>query len=139
MTIDLAPLRNAFNALVESQEFYESRLAEGHLAVGEDSSLRAGSIKHFEIAYELSWKMMKRWLNENVGPDVADGVTRQELFRLSCENRLISDVDSWITHNKSRNQTAHIYDEVIAVSVYESVAGFIQDARELLSSLEARN
>jgi len=139
MPLDLAPLRKSITALVESLDFYESRLAEGNLAAGEHSALRAGAIKHFEITYELSWKMMQRWLNTNVGPDVADPLTRQGLFRLSSEKRLISDVEAWIKHNKARNQTAHIYDEKIAISVYQGISAFIDDARELLGSLEAHN
>lgn len=139
MPIDLTPLRNSITALAESLHFCESRTAQGDLAVGEFNSLRAGVIKHFEIAYELSWKMMKRWLNAHVGPEVADGVTRQELFRLSAEHRLVTDVASWIAHHKSRNQTAHIYDEAIAVAVYERIGAFIDDSRELLGALEVRN
>lgn len=139
MPLDLAPLRRSITALVESLDFYESRLAEGNLAVGEHSALRAGAIKHFEITYELAWKMMQRWLNTNVGPDVSDPLTRHGLFRLSCEKRLISDVDAWIKHNKARNQTAHIYDESIAIAVYEGISTFVADASELLESLEIRN
>ncbi len=139
MPVDLTPLRDSFNALTESLDFYESRLAQGNMATGERSSLRAGAIKHFEITYELSWKTMQRWLNTNVGPDAADPLTRHGLFRLSCEKRLISDVDAWIRHNKMRNQTAHIYDEKIAVAVYGGISAFIGDARELLGSLEDRN
>ncbi|MCY3951862.1 MAG: HI0074 family nucleotidyltransferase substrate-binding subunit [bacterium] len=139
MPIDLTPLRNSLNSLTESLHLCDSRLAEGNLAVGEHSSLRAGAIKHFEIAYELSWKMMQRWLNTNVGPEAADPLTRHGLFRLSCEKRLISDVGAWIGHNKARNQTAHIYDEMITIAVYEGISAFIEDARELLGSLEVRN
>lgn len=139
MPIDLTPLRNSLKALTESLDLYESRLAQGDMAVGEQSSLRAGAIKHFEITYELSWKMMQRWLNANVGPDVTDSLSRHGLFRFSCEKRLISDVDAWIRHHKARNQTSHIYDERIAIAVYDGIGAFVEDARELLGSLEAHN
>ena len=139
MPIDLTPLRNSLNSLTESLDLCDSRLAEGNLAAGEHSSLRAGAIKHFEIAYELSWKMMQRWLNTNVGPDAVDPLTRHGLFRLSGEKRLISDVDAWIRHSKALNQTAHIYHENIAIAAYQGIRAFIEDARELLASLEARN
>ncbi len=34
---------------------------------------RAGVIQNFEVIYELSWKLMARWLNTYVGTGVADG------------------------------------------------------------------
>ena len=45
-------------------------------------TVRAGVIQNFEVAYEQCWKMMKRWLEENIGRTYVDGVTRRELFRL---------------------------------------------------------
>ena len=57
-------------------------------------AVRAGVIQNFEIAYEQSWKMMKRWLEDSVGATYVDGVTRRELFRLAAEHRLITDVDA---------------------------------------------
>jgi len=54
---------------------------------------------------------MKRWLDENIGSTVADGVTRRELFRLSAENRLRNDVDTWMEFHRSRNLTSHTYNE----------------------------
>ncbi len=43
---------------------------------------KSGVTKHFEFTYELSWRFIRRWLETNISRDAADGVTRQELFRL---------------------------------------------------------
>jgi len=101
--------------------------------------IRAGVIQNFELAYELCWKFMKRWLETNISPMVADGVTRRELFRLAAENRLIDDVEQWMIYHDARNQTAHIYDLEVAQEVYETARGFVRDARKLLQALESRN
>ena len=49
-------------------------------------TVRAGVIQNFKVAYEQSWKMMKRWLEENVGATYVAGVTRRGIFRLAAEN-----------------------------------------------------
>jgi len=95
MALELESLRKAIAALARSL-----RVA-GEQAGGEDvdllETLRAGVVQNFEVAYEQSWKMMKRWLEANVSPVAVDGVTRCQLFRLCHENRLIDDVDGWMT------------------------------------------
>jgi nucleotidyltransferase substrate binding protein (TIGR01987 family) len=103
------------------------------------NAIKSGVIQHFEFTYELSWKFMKRWLETNVSPDAADGVTRRELFRLAAESRLIDDVEQWMRHNAARNQTSHSYDPHIAQSVYKAAHEFARDAQKLLKALQARN
>lgn len=38
-------------------------------------AVRVGVIQHFEVAYELSWNMMQRWLKENIGTDYVKGLS----------------------------------------------------------------
>lgn len=100
---------------------------------------RAGVIQNFEVCYEQSWKMMKRWLEENIGSSYVDGVTRRELFRLAFENKLINDVDRWMDFHKSRNETSHTYDQGTAEEVFYDAELFVEDAKFLLQAIEARN
>ena len=102
-------------------------------------TVRAGVIQNFEVAYEQCWKMMKRWLEENIGSTYVDGVTRRELFRLAAESRLIIDVERWMDYHTARNQTSHTYDEATAQSVFEEATQFADDAKQLLRRLETHN
>lgn len=102
-------------------------------------AVRAGVIQNFEIAYEQSWKMMKRWLEENIGATYVDGVTRRELFRFAAENRLITDVVRWMEYHDARNQTSHTYNEETAQRVFEEATEFVHDAEQLLKILEKHN
>ena len=102
-------------------------------------TVRAGVIQHFEVAYEQCWKMMKRWLEENIGRTYVDGVPRRELFRLAAESRLITDAERWMDYHNARNQTSHTYGENVAQSVFEEATEFAHDAGQLLRSLEAHN
>ena len=111
----------------------------GQLSEVERNGIRAGVIQNFEVTYELSWKLMARWLNTYIGSGVADGVTRRELFRLAAENRLIPDVDLWMQHHDARNDTSPIYDQEKAALVYKATMDFTHDALLLLRELEDRN
>ena len=102
-------------------------------------TVRAGVIQNFEVAYEQCWKMMKRWLEENIGSTYVDGVTRRELFRLAAESRLIIDVERWMDYHTARNQTSHTYDEETAQSVFEEATQFAHDAKQILGTLETHN
>ena len=101
--------------------------------------IRAGVVQNFEMAYEQSWKMMKRWLEENVGATYVDGVTRRELFRFAAENRFITDVDRWMEYHEARNQTSHTYNEETAQGVFGEATEFVHDAEQLLKILEEHN
>ena len=139
MPLELTNLRNSlssFSATLAVTED-EERMAQYDAVLRE--GMQAGAIKQFEITYELSWKLMKRWLNTNVTPGIADGVTMRQLFRLAAENRLIADVDVWMSHHEARNKTVHMYDSDIAASVYRAAMEFVHDARRLLEALEDRN
>jgi nucleotidyltransferase substrate binding protein (TIGR01987 family) len=103
------------------------------------NAVKSGAIQHFEFTYELCWKFIKRWLETNVSPTVADGVTRRELFRQAAEQHLIVDVEEWMRHHEARNETSHTYDPEIAEKVYTAAHNFARDAKRLLNALEARN
>ena len=139
MPLELDSLRNSIATLTDLLAVSENDVRMGQLSDVERNGIRSGVIQNFEVAYELSWKLMARWLNTYVSPGVADGVTRRQLFRLAAENRLVPDVDLWMEHHEARNATTHIYDEEKAVQVYRATREFAHDAQRLLTALEERN
>ena len=139
MPLELDSLRKSIQALTDLLAVSENDTRMGQLSEVERNGIRSGVIQNFEVTYELSWKLMARWLNTQIGAGIADGVTRRQLFRLAAENRLVPDVDLWMQHHEARNATTHIYDEEKAVEVYRATREFARDARRLLEALEARN
>ena len=139
MPLELDSLRNSIKALTDLLVVSENAARMAQLSEVERNGIRSGVIQNFEVTYELSWKLMARWLNTYLGAGVADGVTRRQLFRLAAENRLIPDVDLWMQYHEARNATSHIYDEEKAELVYRATREFAHDARLLLQALEARN
>jgi nucleotidyltransferase substrate binding protein (TIGR01987 family) len=100
--------------------------------------LQAGLIQNLEFTYEVCWKMMKRWLEMNAGGNL-EGVTRRQLFRLAAENRLIDDVDAWMTFHELRNLTSHRYDSQLAADAQALIGEFILAARRALDYLKTHN
>ena len=137
MTLDLVSLVGAIKVLRES---VDDNLRNGsQFSPLQQETFRFGIIQNFEIAYELCWKAMKRWIEENVGPDVLFGVPRIELFRRAAENGLIDSVENWMTFHQARNNTSHIYSAGIAAEVYESAVRFVPEAEVFLQNITTRN
>lgn len=93
MALNLTSLVNSIKSLEKSISTY-NKLSKNESVTKDDlETIKAGVIQNFEVPYEQSWKFMKRWINENVSPDLSDAVSRKELYRISAENKLISDVE----------------------------------------------
>lgn len=139
MNLDLSSLRKAIESLEKTLKVSEDVDFISALKDDQAEAIRAGVIQNFEFTYELCWKFMKRWLEVNLGKVYVEGINRRELFRLSAEHRLISDVDQWMDYHEARNETAHTYDEQTAEDVFETAGKFIEDAKKFMSALETKN
>lgn len=138
MALDPSSLRSSIVALERALEAatWVDGLDGTPLAVAE--TLRAGTIQTFEVAYEQSWKMLRRWLRENGVAEEADHPrTRKELFRLAAEAGLVDDPVRWFAYGDARNLTSHTYDGATADRVVAEAVRFVVDARALLDRLEA--
>jgi nucleotidyltransferase substrate binding protein (TIGR01987 family) len=131
MVLDLSPFQKALDSLGRAIKRAEASPA--------DEELRDAVIQRFEYSYELSWKMLKRQLEQEVpNPAEVDRMSFRELLREGAERGMVEDPEQWMFYRQSRNITSHTYDEEKAKQVYESALDFYQDARELLSELEGR-
>ena len=139
MALDLASLQKAARSLENAVAVLRKKQEEPGVPVMEIEVVRAGVIQSFEFTYELSWKFMKRWLEENYGPVYVDGVPRRELFRLAAENLLLTDVDRWMDYHRARNRTSYIYDQAVAETVLVEAMAFLPAAQDLLQRLAERN
>ncbi|MCK9372780.1 MAG: nucleotidyltransferase substrate binding protein [Sulfuricurvum sp.] len=70
---------------------------------------KAGLIQFFEVAFELSWKVMKDYLITE-GYDVK---SPREAIKTAFDYGLISDGAKWLEALEKRNLALEIYDEII--------------------------
>jgi len=137
MVLNLTSFAQSIKVLSESVEDFIQN--GSNFSPVQQTTFRSGIIQNFEIAYEQCWKALKRWIEENVAPDVLFGVPRIELFRRAAENGLIDDVDKWMTFHQARNSTSRIYNADVAADVYETAVRFVPEAEAVLQNIAVRN
>jgi nucleotidyltransferase substrate binding protein (TIGR01987 family) len=140
MPLDLSGLRKAIVSLERSLETASGCETKPGWSEELGETIRAGVIQNFEVAYELCWKFIQRWVRKNVTPeDAGHPRSRKELFRTAARYGLIADPIPWFAYGDARNLTAHTYDEQKAETVFEAASQFIVDAKYLLERLEEHN
>lgn len=70
----------------------------------------SGIIKDFELTYELGWKCLKKFL-ENQGHETTSA---REAFSKAYELGLIDSEKTWLSVLKDRNLTVHTYNQQFA-------------------------
>ena len=139
MSIDYSPLGNAISQLEKSLEYADSQMAKDDPGLFEQ--LRNSVIQCFEFTYELSHKMLKRYLEDTAAsPDEFDLSTFQNLIRTGNEKGILrSDWSRWKTYRQARTDSSHTYDVDRAEAVYQVAPDFLQEARYLFQQLTDRS
>ncbi len=137
MRLDLTSFRDALAALNTSLGYLESELAADP---GVKDQFRAAAIQAFEFTYELTFKFMKRQLEQIVpAPSEIDEMTFMQVVRAATEAGLVQDASRFHAYREARNITSHSYDRAKADRVLAELPRFAADAAYLLAQLEARN
>lgn len=124
MGLNYISLQKAIVALEKGIMIYQTK-KEQDIKGDEMEIIQSGIIQNFEVCYEISWKLMKKKLEENIGRTEVDGVSRKELFRIAARNKLIDDVEKWFVFHEARNMTSHDYDGIKADEVFRNSNGIL--------------
>ena len=128
--IDVSPLGKALDTLDEALAVFA--------ASPEDKLIRDACIQRFEYSFELSHKMLRRYLEATEGSDVTR-LSFPALIRLGFERGLLTESwDVWIKFRDARNITSHGYDEAKAKKVAAILVDFASEARGLFNALASR-
>lgn len=96
---------------------------------------RAGIIQAFEYCFELSWKIMKRLLEER--GKVAN--SPKETFRMAALEGFIEDPELWFDFLKKRDLTTHTYNQQEADEVIAACDLFSKEVKKFLCVLGELN
>ena len=131
-TLDTSSLEKAIARLREGLTRYELDVT--------DAQIRDGLIQRFEFSYEISHKMIKRYLEfVSPTPEQYDGMSFQDLIRSGNEQGLLlGDWPAWRKYREMRGKTSHTYDEDVAIEVVDGIPAFLEEAQYLLGQLAER-
>jgi len=132
MKLDATSLRNAVQRLREGLTRYKREPT--------DEQIRDGLIQRFEFTYELSHKMLRRYLREAAAfPDEIDQMSFADLIRTGTAQALLrSEWPAWRRFREMRTRTSHTYDATVASQVVAAIPAFLEEDEDLCAELQRR-
>jgi nucleotidyltransferase substrate binding protein (TIGR01987 family) len=132
MKLDTTSLGNAVRRLREGLARYEREPT--------DEQIRDGLIQRFEFTYELSHRMLRRYLREAAAsPDEIERMPFADLIRTGNARGLLrSDWPAWRSFREMRARTSHTYDAKVASQVAAAIPVFLEEAEHLYAELQRR-
>jgi nucleotidyltransferase substrate binding protein (TIGR01987 family) len=132
LNLDVIPLGNAVR-----------RLREGlsrHRREPMDEQLRDGLIQRFEFTYELSHRMLRRYLKETAAsPEAVERMAFADLIRTGAAQGLLrAGWPEWRGFREMRARTSHTYDADAAALVVGAIPAFLEEAEHLFAELRRR-
>ena len=105
-----------------------------------DEQIRDGLIQRFAFTYELSHKMLRRYLKETAAsPDEIERMPFADLVRSgNAQGLLRSDWPVWRRFREMRARTSHTYDAKVASQVASAIPGFLEEAEHFYAELQRR-
>jgi nucleotidyltransferase substrate binding protein (TIGR01987 family) len=100
---------------------------------------RQGLIQAFEFTHELAWNVMKDYFAYQGNTAITGS---RDAVREAFDKGLVEDGEGWMEMIQSRNQTAHTYNERVAVEIATRITsryrGLFQQFFERMEALETR-
>lgn len=111
------------------------RQGNPHLSDLDREGIAESVIQRFETCYDCLWKVLKRYLTEELG--IADPPNSPKpVLRLGYENDLfVAALEQWFLYAQARIDTAHDYDGQKAQACLLLVPDFIDDAIGLYQTM----
>jgi nucleotidyltransferase substrate binding protein (TIGR01987 family) len=132
MKLDTTSFGNAVRRLREGLARYERESA--------DEQIRDGLIQRFEFTYELTHKMLRRYLKQTAAsPDDIERMPFADLIRTgNAQGLLRGDWPVWRRFREMRARTSHTHDAKVASQVASAIPGFLEEAEHFYAELQRR-
>jgi nucleotidyltransferase substrate binding protein (TIGR01987 family) len=98
--------------------------------------IRDGYIQAFEFTQELSWNLLKDYLQNQGFSDIHGS---KDTYRLAFREGYIDEGEVWMDMIRSRNNSSHTYDEAEADNIIGKIENsYISEFQKLEAYLNAR-
>ncbi len=123
-------------SLMRLEEQHENNLGQYPALSGLNREAIAESvIQRFETCYDCLWKVLKRYLTEDLGLAEVPN-SPKPIFRLAHENDLfVALLEQWLQYAEARISTSHDYDGEKAKACLLLMPDFIDDAIGLYQTM----
>lgn len=108
-----------------------SRL-EDVLAQEKNEFIQDSAIQRFEFTFDLSWKALKTYLEEEKGVICN---SPKECFKEAYKQGILEYDEFWLEIVDYRNQTSHTYNEAAAEEIYEILPKTLEYFKKLLEKI----
>ena len=131
--IDYDKFQLALQHLQAQFDNYET--LDGELPALIQEAVAESVIQRFETCYDCMWKVLKRYLIEELGLAEVPN-SPKAIFKLAAQNQLpASDIRQWLIYADTRVATSHDYSGEKAKAALELMGDFIDDAIGLYQTM----
>jgi nucleotidyltransferase substrate binding protein (TIGR01987 family) len=123
-------LKNALESLSNALD----RFAEAIAHPDPDDVVMDGTIQRFEFTFELFWKTLRRFLQQE-GIDTA---SPKNTLRHAYRRGLLDREQLWLDMLKDRNLSSHVYNAERARQIYRRLPSHYKELRDCFKQLERR-
>ena len=132
--VDLTTLDRAVSQLETCLAYCASPEAEHDARLSE--VFRSAAIQAFEFTYELSHKVLRRYVDATEPSPSADRLSFPELIRIGYDRGLIAGQwREWAEYRRLRALTSHTYDAAYAAEVFAAIPAFHSEVRHMLQAM----
>ncbi len=132
--LDLTTLEKALAQLETCLDYCASAEAQHDAKLAD--VFRSAAIQAFEFTYELSHKVLRRYLEATEASPPADRWSFPELVRIAYDRGIVSGPwRDWAEYRRLRALTSHTYDAGYAGQVFEAIPAFRDEARFMLAAM----
>jgi nucleotidyltransferase substrate binding protein (TIGR01987 family) len=126
---------------MDSRELFEDfqraviQLAEALELSADNDVVKAGCIQYFEFSFELAWKTVKRFAEEE---GIGDCNSPKSSLKSAFSSGWITDEEIWLDMLMSRNRMAHTYNSASALTIFERLPDYLIALQQLQVALSKR-